>query len=86
MSIISFSSHKPYFSKDDFKSFSKCRIIQKNLVHVQGFPDSIADKFLLSQPEYFGQFGTITKLVVVSKDEKCKNYKYLFIEYIDQHK
>jgi hypothetical protein len=68
-------SSKPYFTKDDFKSFSKFRIIQKNLVHVQGFPDSMADKFLLSQPEYFGQFGTITKLVVVSKENEFTNKK-----------
>ena len=66
---------KPYFTKEDFKSFSKFRIIQKNLVHVQGFPDSIADKHLLSQPEYFGQFGTITKLVVVSKEDEFTNKK-----------
>jgi hypothetical protein len=68
-------SSKPYFTKEDFKSFSKFRIIQKNLVHVQGFPDSIADKHLLSQPEYFGQFGTITKLVVVSKEDEFTNKK-----------
>ena len=48
-----------YFTPEDFKVLSKLRIIQKNLVHVQGFPDSLADKSLLSQPEYFGQFGKI---------------------------
>ena len=59
-----------YFTPEDFKVLSKLRIIQKNLVHVQGFPDSLADKSLLSQPEYFGQFGKILKLVVVSKEDE----------------
>lgn len=59
-----------YFTPEDFKVLSKLRIIQKNLVHVQGFPDSLADKSLLSQPEFFGQFGKILKLVVVSKEDE----------------
>ena len=63
------------FSQEDFKVLSKLRIIQKNLVHVQGFPDSIADKNLLSQPEYFGQFGKICKLVIVSKEDEVSKKK-----------
>lgn len=59
-----------YFTPEDFKVLSKLRVIQKNLVHVQGFPDSLADKNLLCQPEYFGQFGKILKLVVVSKEDE----------------
>ena len=59
-----------FFTPEDFKMLSKLRIIQKNLVHVQGFPDSLADKTLLSQPEYFGQFGKINKIVVVSKEDE----------------
>ena len=64
-----------FFSQEDFKVLSKLRIIQKNLVHVQGFPDSIADKNLLSQPEYFGQFGKICKLVIVSKEDEVSKKK-----------
>ena len=51
-------------------TLSKQRIIQKNLVHFQGFPDSIYDKDLLVTPEYFGQYGKITKIVLVSKEDK----------------
>lgn len=63
------------FSQEEFKVLSKLRIIQKNLVHVQGFPDSIADKNLLAQTEYFGQFGKITKIVVVAKEDEITKKK-----------
>lgn len=64
-----------FFTPEDFKMLSKLRIIQKNLVHVQGFPDSLADKTLLSQREYFGQFGKINKIVVVSKEDEVSKKK-----------
>ena len=56
-------------------SLSKQRIIQKNLVHFQGFPDSFYNESLLSSPEYLGQYGFIKKLVLVSKEEKASNKK-----------
>ena len=49
---------------------SKQRIIQKNLVHFQGFPDSIYEKDLLITPEYFGQYGRILKIMLASKEDK----------------
>ena len=55
------------FTSENFKQMSKLRIIQKNLVHVQGFPNRLADKSLQSRPEYFGQFGKIKKIVIVSQ-------------------
>ena len=55
------------FTSEKCKQMSKLRIIQKNLVHVQGFPNRLADKSLQSRPEYFGQFGKIKKIVIVSQ-------------------
>ena len=62
---------------------SKLRIIQKNLVHVQGFPNRLADKSLQSRPEYFGQFGKIKKIVIVSKSDDIskKNTNSAYITY-----
>ena len=69
-------------------ALSKQRIIQKNLVHFQGFPDSIYDKDLLLTPEYFGQYGHIIKIVLVSKDDKFlkkkTNSAYLTFETKEQ--
>ena len=70
MSNLPSNEFKPYFSKDDYQKLIKSRIIQKNLVHFQGFPDSMADKNLLIQPAYFGQFGKILKIVLVSKNDE----------------
>ena len=55
------------YTDKNILALSKERIIQKNLVHFQGFPDSIYDKNLLLTPEYFGQYGHIIKIVLVSK-------------------
>ena len=69
-------------------TLSKQRIIQKNLVHFQGFPDSIYDKQLLLSPEYFGQYGNIIKIVLVSKEDKIlkkkTNSAYLTFETKEQ--
>ena len=80
MANLASNEFKPYFSKDDYQRLIKSRIIQKNLVHFQGFPDSMADKNLLIQPAYFGQFGKILKIVLVSKnDENTKKKQILHI-------
>ena len=55
---------KNKFSQKDFRKLSKLRIIQKNLVHVQGFQKFLSDKNLLASKEYFGQYGNIQKIVV----------------------
>ena len=70
MANLASNEFKPYFSKDDYQRLIKSRIIQKNLVHFQGFPDSMADRNLLIQPAYFGQFGKILKIVLVSKNDE----------------
>ena len=48
-------------SKDDL---SESRIITKNLVYVIGLSSSLANKEKLQKYEYFGQYGTIIKIVV----------------------
>ena len=68
-------SSRPYFTKENQIYLSKLRIIQKNLVHFQGFPDNIADKNLLAEKEYFGQYGNILKIVVVSKFDEVSKKK-----------
>lgn len=68
-------SSKFLFTPELFKKMTNLRIIQKNLVHVQGFPDILADKSLLSRPEYYGQFGKIKKIVVVSKEDTTSHKK-----------
>ena len=58
------------FSDKSLLTLSKQRIIQKNLVHFQGFPDSLYNKNLLLSQEYFGQYGHIIKIVLVTKEDK----------------
>lgn len=65
----------PIFSEKVRLSLSKQRIIQKNLVHFQGFPDSLYNEILLLSPEYLGQYGNIKKIVLVSKEDKVSHKK-----------
>ena len=65
----------PMFNEKVRLSLSKQRIIQRNLVHFQGFPDCINDKEILLSKEYFGQYGNILKIVLVSKNIKYKKEK-----------
>ena len=61
------------FTEEESKELSKQRIIQKNLVHFQGFPDRLYDKELLCSQEYFGQYGIISKIILTNKmDKKSK--------------
>ena len=64
-----------FFSSQEFQYVSKIRIIQKNLVHFLGFPDSIYDENLLSSFEYFGQFGRINKIMTTSKIDEITKKK-----------
>ena len=61
------------FTQEVSIALSKQRIIQKNLVHFQGFPDSLYNENLLASYEYLGQYGNIKKLVLVSKKDKTSN-------------
>jgi hypothetical protein len=70
-----YSEQKFKFSKDQIQKLSKLRIIQKNLVHFQGFPDTLNDQNLLMQKSHFGKFGKILKIVLVSKNEESQKKK-----------
>ena len=68
--IQNINNQKCYFTEEDREQLSKLRIIQKNLVHFQGFPDYLLNSELLQMNEYFGQFGIIKKIVVSTKEEE----------------
>ena len=70
-----------FFTKEEAISLSKIRIIQKNLVHVHGFPPSLANVEKLNQPEYFGQYGDIQKTLLYQKINP-KTQKKTFSVYI----
>jgi CCR4-NOT transcription complex subunit 4 len=40
------------------------RVIRRNLVYAVGLPPNIANEELLRRPEYFGQYGKISKIVL----------------------
>ena len=51
--------------KEVYSSLQNCRIIQKNLVYIIGLsPNLIKNEKKLKSFEYFGQYGTVTKLVI----------------------
>ena len=58
------------FTGKESLQLSKQRIIQKNLVHFQGFPDRLYSKELLCSNEYFGQYGQISKIILTNKIDK----------------
>ena len=63
------------FSQEIRLSLLKQRIIQKNLVHFQGFSDSLYNASLLISSEYLGQYGSIIKIVLASKEDKASHKK-----------
>ena len=63
------------FTKEEALFLSKIRIIKKNLVHVHGFPSSLANIELLGKPEYFGQYGKIQKTLLTQKTNPETNKK-----------
>ena len=73
--ILNTQNKMHFFSSQEFQYVSKIRIIQKNLVHFLGFPDSIYDENLLSSFEYFGQFGRINKIMMTSKIDEITKKK-----------
>ena len=68
-----------------FQIYSKWRIIQKNLVHIQGFPQEMNNEEILSSPEYFGQYGLITRICLVPiKGHRTYNSAYITFETEEQ--
>ena len=66
-------NNNPILSETESKVLSKQRIIQKNLVHFQGFPDRLYSKEILASEEFFGQYGLITKIILTNKIEHKTN-------------
>ena len=56
-----------FFTKEKAEYLKKIRVIKTNLIHVDGFPKCFARCDLLKTKEYFGQYGTITKLMIIKK-------------------
>ena len=75
-----------FFTKEEASSLSKIRIIKKNLVHVHGFPPSLANTDKLCLPEYFGQYGKIEKTLLTQKTKPETNKKSFsaYITYSDE--
>ena len=76
MSVFYPSQYLDYNStltESQSNELSKQRIIQKNLVHFQGFPDRLYNREILASNEYFGQYGIITKIILTNKTEKKTN-------------
>ena len=65
----------PNLREDEIFKLSKQRIIQKNLVHFQGFPDYLYNKEILNSNEYFGQYGKISKIILTNKFDSKTNKK-----------
>ena len=63
-------------SETEAKELSKQRVIQKNLVHFQGFPDRLYNKKILASEEFFGQYGLITKIILTNKTSHKTNKRY----------
>ena len=48
----------------DRNQLAMMRVIRRNLVYAVGLPPSIATEEILRKPEYFGQYGKISKIVL----------------------
>lgn len=48
----------------DRTQLANMRVIRRNLVYAVGLPPSIASEDILKKPEYFGQYGKISKIVL----------------------
>ena len=67
--------HSNSFIQEKAEYYSKLRIIKKNLIHVHGFPKSIAKTDILTSYEYFGQYGKIIQAKTTYKANPETNKK-----------
>ena len=70
-----------FFSKEKAESLKKLRIINQNLIHIQGLPKKLLNIEILKSEEYFGQYGTI-KNITLSKKKNLENFKKVYSVYI----
>lgn len=57
----------------DRKHLHNFRVVQRNLVYVLGLPAAASSSEVLRKPEYFGQYGKITKIVVHNNPNLSQN-------------
>ena len=69
------------FTKEEAESLKKLRIIKQNLIHVQGLPKNLANTEVLKSKEYFGQYGTITN-IILSRKRNPENNNEAYSVYI----
>ena len=62
-------SNPTFMNKQNIESLKKIRIIEQNLIHVQGLPRSLNNTTLLQSAEYFGQYGVIRNITLSKKIE-----------------
>jgi hypothetical protein len=67
---------KPLIEKEKIEKMSQERILQKNVVYVIGLSYKLANKETLQKPEYFGQYGTIMKVLTNKTKGLAQNSYY----------
>lgn len=56
---------------------NKIRIIEKTTVYVIGLSPVLADKSIMSNYEYFGQYGQIKKIMIRNKENSSEHSSLL---------
>lgn len=64
---------KKILQRENYTDLADSRIITKNLVYVIGLSSRIANKETLVKRDFFGQYGTIVKIVVNSNKAYNQN-------------
>jgi len=54
---------KPFIEKEKIEKLAQERILQKNVVYVIGLSYKLANREILQKKEYFGQYGSISKIL-----------------------
>ena len=72
-----------FFNKEKAESLKKLRIINQNLIHVQGLPKNLVDIKILKSKEYFGQYGAIKNVIISTKinPDNSKEISSVYITY-----
>ena len=69
------------FSKEKAEFLKQLRIINQNLVHVEGLPKNLLKVSILKSREYFGQYGKI-KNIILSRKINPESNNEIFSVYI----
>ena len=66
-------THLEFLKKEKVDYLSRLRIIKKNLIHIDDIPEGIARVDLLESEPYLGQYGKITKIIIIYKVNQENN-------------